>query len=75
MTAPWPPADLPGLHVDFGEWLLQARRWARRPSARYRCVCGFARTAAGAKDVAVFTASVPSGHRAACRHHTARRAA
>lgn len=71
----WAPAELPGLHVDFGEWASAASRWVRQPSARYRCVCGFARTAVGPKDVASFTASVPRGHRAACSRHRARRVA
>jgi len=71
----WPPAELPGLHVDFGEWVRGAGRWARRPSAHYRCICGFVRTAAGAKDVALLTSSVPPAHRAACPRHRARQAA
>lgn len=70
----WPPASLPGLHVDFGSYDVQASRWVREPSARYRCRCGFTRAATGVKGVASVTAAA-DGHRASCRHHTDRRAA
>ncbi|WP_435270617.1 hypothetical protein [Streptomyces sp. 1222.5] len=72
---PWPPAELSGLTVQFGLWDSERSRWARKPFAAYRCVCGFRRTAEGARDVALFCASVPDNHRAACRHHTTARSA
>ncbi|WP_416978660.1 hypothetical protein [Streptomyces sp. T028] len=71
----WRPAELAGLHVEFGLYDSEAFRWVRTPAAVFRCVCGFRRTAEGVRDVALFTASVPDRHRASCRHHTARGAA
>ncbi|MFF0061082.1 hypothetical protein ACFYRC_05960 [Streptomyces sp. NPDC005279] len=66
MTAWWPPADLPGLRVDFGERDWRTGRWERRPSAHYACVCGYTSATAGPKKVREFTATVPAAHRAAC---------
>lgn len=76
MTAPWPPAELPGLAVSFGQYDAEHSRWLRKPQAVFRCSCGFRRTAEGARDVAELCATVPAAHRATCsRHRTARRAA
>ena len=47
----WPPATLPGLHVDLGE---QTRRgkWIRLPSVDVRCAHGWTYGTAGADEVA-----------------------
>lgn len=66
MTAAWPPAGLPGLHVDFGEQ-GPSDRWRRPPTASYRCCCGFEAGARGPKRVATFIATVAAAHHAACR--------
>ncbi|NGO73179.1 hypothetical protein [Streptomyces boncukensis] len=48
MTAHWPPADLPGLHVCFGEWDRNTGRWLHYPTADYRCAaCGWTTSASG----------------------------
>jgi hypothetical protein len=70
VSAPWPPAELPGLAVAFGSYDSETSRWVRKPTAVYRCVCGFRRIATGARDVALLTATVPAAHHAVCsRHH------
>ncbi|MDW8804619.1 hypothetical protein PV439_11740 [Streptomyces scabiei] len=74
MTAPWPPAELPGLAVAFESYDSDTSRWVRKPTAVYRCVCGFRRAAEGARDVALLCVTVPAAHRAVCRHHTTREA-
>lgn len=62
----WPPADLPGLHVDFGEWNHRAGRWLHFPAADYRCGrCPFADSASG-DAVRGFVATIPKIHRAQC---------
>lgn len=59
MTALWPPAELPGLHVDLG---VQARY----PAADYRCaLCGETESASG-DGVRAFVATIHRTHKAAC---------
>jgi hypothetical protein len=61
----WPPADLPGLHVDCGE-RTRSGRWLHFPSADYRCArCGWTDHASG-DAVAQFVATVPALHRTHC---------
>ena len=66
----WPPADLPGLWIDFGTHDWRTGRWERKPTARYVCRCGFTAGATGPKKVTTFTATVPAEHRAACERRT-----
>ncbi|MFP3990680.1 hypothetical protein U9R90_25085 [Streptomyces sp. E11-3] len=66
MAALWPPATLPGLHVDMGQWNTKAARWARFPTADYRCGrCGDIESASG-DAVAAFVSTIHRIHRAAC---------
>ncbi|MFI9235819.1 hypothetical protein [Streptomyces sp. NPDC053079] len=47
MTVRWPPAELPGLHVDMGHWNYSSGEWLRIPTADYRCRCGWTASASG----------------------------
>ncbi|MFP8960006.1 hypothetical protein ACLIYP_05450 [Streptomyces nanhaiensis] len=65
----WPPADLPGLHVDLGE-RARGGRWLHYPAADFRCGrCGWTDHATG-DAVAQFTATVPAHHLAHCPNQT-----
>jgi predicted transcriptional regulator with HTH domain len=76
MTAPWAPAELPGLVVSFGLYDSETSRWVREPVAVFRCLCGFTRSATGASNVIQLTSVDVPSHRNRCsRHHTARRTA
>ncbi len=67
MPALWPPAELPGLHVDMGVWDRRAARWLRFPTADYRCgACGEVDSASG-DAVRAFAATAARVHRAQCR--------
>ncbi|MEV4438219.1 hypothetical protein AB0K09_04240 [Streptomyces sp. NPDC049577] len=65
MSGIWPPADLPGLHVDLGRWHPRAGTWLVLPTADYRCACGWAESAAG-DAVEAFAATVHRTHRSDC---------
>ncbi|KAB7850182.1 hypothetical protein FRZ00_06175 [Streptomyces mobaraensis] len=59
MTGRWPPAELPGLHVAFGD------RWTA--TADYRCgTCGWTDRATGPAAVAAFVATIHHVHRTIC---------
>jgi hypothetical protein len=67
MAGFWPPADLPGLYVDLGQWVARAGTWLRPPCADYRCGrCGRTESASGPEAVARFAASVRTDHRTRC---------
>jgi hypothetical protein len=66
MAGFWPPADLPRLYVDLGQWVARAGTWLRPPSADYRCGrCGAVESATG-PAVARFTASIRTDHLNRC---------
>lgn len=65
VTGHWPPADLPGLHIDLGHWPKGSGTWLRLPTADYRCACGFTASASG-DGVPHFTATVHSDHQPHC---------
>lgn len=65
-AGPWPPALLPGLWVDLGDWHTKRREWLRQPAARFTCRHGCHREAFGARDVAEFTARIDAHHARVC---------
>lgn len=70
MPAIWPPAELPGLHIDMGVWDSRAARWLRYPTADYRCAhCGPVDSASG-DDVRRFAATIHRIHQAECPART-----
>ncbi|MFE9645283.1 hypothetical protein ACFYO0_14440 [Streptomyces sp. NPDC006365] len=70
MPALWPPAELPGLHIDMGHWDRRAARWLRFPTADYRCgQCGEVESASG-DAVRAFVATIHRVHQAECTAHT-----
>lgn len=66
-----PPTELPGLTVSFGSYDAETSRWVRKPTAAFRCRCGFHRAAEGARDVAELCVTVPNQHRVTCSRHRA----
>lgn len=66
MTGSWPPAGLPGLWVDLGDWHHKREVWLRLPQARYRCRHGCAIAAQGADNVTQFTARIHADHARDC---------
>lgn len=66
MTDRWPPTELPGLHIDMGQWNPRAATWLRYPTADYRCGrCGWSDSASG-DAVRAFVATIHTTHRAEC---------
>ncbi|WP_411090823.1 hypothetical protein [Streptomyces sp. 049-1] len=65
-SGPWPPADLPGLWVNCGNWHYQRRVWLRLPTARFTCLHGCERSAVGAADVTEFTKTINAVHARTC---------
>lgn len=61
MTGRWPPADLPGLHVDLGHWVARSATWLVLPTADYRCACGYHAEASG-DQVPAFVATARRLH-------------
>jgi len=61
----WPPADLPGLHISFGQWSRAAGTWLTVPTADFRCRCGFT-DSAGGDAVPAFVATIHRVHAADC---------
>lgn len=61
----WAPAQLFGLHVDFGHCTRDGR-WLRPPAARFTCRYGCCWEAAGALRVAHFTRAIDSHHALHC---------
>ncbi|MEV5140327.1 hypothetical protein AB0K71_06040 [Streptomyces syringium] len=51
MSRIWPPAELPGLHIDAGQntrpWAPEYGSWLRLPAADFRCRCGWTASASG----------------------------
>lgn len=66
VAAPWPPALLPGLWVDLGDWHTKRQVWLRPPAARFTCRHGCSHEAFGAADVIAFTARIDAHHARAC---------
>lgn len=66
MAGRWPPADLPGLWVDLGDFHSKRGLWLRLPQARFTCRHGCAYTAQGADDVTQFTAGIDTDHARDC---------
>lgn len=62
----WPPALLPGLWVDLGDWHSKRHVWLRPPAARFTCRHGCAYDAYGARDVARLTEHIDEDHARQC---------
>uniref|UniRef100_A0AAU2A246 Uncharacterized protein n=1 Tax=Streptomyces sp. NBC_00093 TaxID=2975649 RepID=A0AAU2A246_9ACTN len=66
-VGPWPPALLPGLWVDLGDWHTKRQVWLKLPSARFTCRHGCPpEQAFGEADVTAFTARITTDHARAC---------
>lgn len=62
----WPPALLPGLWVDLGDWHRKREVWLRLPEARFTCRHGCTYEAHGAADVAALTTRIDTDHARTC---------
>lgn len=70
MSGPWPPADLPGLHVDCSgthtrPWSPEYGHWNLPPVAEFTCRCGFRESAVG-EAVRAFVATIHRIHAKTC---------
>lgn len=73
MTGIWPPAELPGIHIDAGvhtsQWAPERGHWIRVPAADYRCArCSWTSHASG-DAVAAFAEITHQTHQLTCPHH------
>jgi hypothetical protein len=65
----WPPADLPGLHIDLGQWNRAAGTWLRVPTADYRCTCGWTEAATTEPAIRGIGQAIRA-HRLTCPNNT-----
>ncbi len=72
MTGIWPPAVLPGLHIDLGQhtrpWSPEHGYWVRPPTADHRCPCGWTTSATG-PDVLDIDKAI-AAHNCKPQHHS-----
>ncbi|PWG08757.1 hypothetical protein DF268_35895 [Streptomyces sp. V2] len=61
----WPPATLPGLHIDLGDYHHRGV-WLRLPTAVFTCSHGCRKRAVGVDDVRAFTKDVAEIHARTC---------
>jgi len=66
VTGRWPPTELPGLHVDCGDFHSVRNVWLRLPFARFTCRHGCDLEAFGVADVAHFTEHIDETHARTC---------